>query len=353
MTVRFRLDAHPRVAIAGATGAVGRELVALLAEGWLQPASLKLLASERSAGKRIGFRDAELEVEALSDAAFDDVDLALFSCGKERSLRFARAATERGAVVVDNSSAFRLEPDVPLVVPEVNGACLRGASGQLASRVVANPNCSTILLVVVLAPLVAAFGLRRAIVSTYQAASGAGARGVEALLTDTRSALDAGAGAAVSPAVFGQELAFNVVPQIDRFVDPDRPSGAVTGEERKVVFETRKILGAPDLPMDVTCVRVPVLRCHSESVTIETETSCSIDAARRALAAADGVELVDDPATATYPMPNLAEGRGPVLVGRVRASHVFANGLSFFLSGDQLLKGAALNTVQIARALQT
>jgi aspartate-semialdehyde dehydrogenase len=340
------LPESPRIAIAGATGAVGVELLRLLEAESPPFTSLKLLASKRSAGQSLTFRGDRLPVEVLTEEALDDVDLAFFSCGKERSLRFAPAAAERGAVVVDNSSAFRMDPGTPLVVPEVNPESMFDAQGGLRSRIIANPNCSTILLVVVLAPLLRAFGLRRVVVSTYQAASGAGARAMQALLDDTRRWFDGGQGEACQP-VFGHPLAFNLVPQIDVFLEDGS-----TAEERKMIAESRKILGQPSLAVDATCVRVPVLRSHSESVSIETERPVDVAAARELLRAAAGVEVVDDPASRRYPMPVSASGGSKVLVGRLRPSNVFRAGLSFWLCGDQLLKGAALNAVQIVNALR-
>lgn len=335
----------PRVAIAGATGAVGKEILALLEQGRMQPDSLVLLASERSVGRELRFRGQRVPVRSLAEDALAGVDLAFFSCGRERSLEFVPAAVKHGALVVDNSSAFRLDPEVPLVVPEVNAHSLFAPDGSPAARIIANPNCSTILLVVVLAPLLAAFGLRRVVVATYQAASGAGQRGMDTLLGDSESRFSGTPGTA-SAEVFGHPLAFNLVPQVDRFLD----DGA-TGEENKMVLESRKILVQPELAMDATCVRVPVLRCHCESVTVETRKPVSPGEARELLASAPGIRVVDDPARRVYPMPIDAEGEEAVLVGRLRPSGVFRNGLSFWLCGDQLLKGAALNAVQIVEAL--
>jgi aspartate-semialdehyde dehydrogenase len=326
-------------------------LLTLLEARGTEIGELRLLASERSRGRTIEFAGRELTVQLLEDAAFDGIDVAFFSCGKERSKRYAPAAVERGALVIDNSSAFRLDADVPLIVPEVNAAAMPTGSG---GAIIANPNCSTILMVVPLAPLHQAFGLESVVVSTYQAASGAGQKGIEALLGGVRSYMDgptdggaAGEATAGETEVFGHRLAFNLVPHIDTFADD-----GVTGEERKMVLETRKIMGLPELPVDVTCVRVPVLRCHSEAVTIATREAITPDLARAALQGAPGVRLVDDPTGLEYPMPVDADGVEPVLVGRVRDSAVFENGISFWLSGDQLLKGAALNAVQIFESYQ-
>ena len=341
------LPERPRIAVAGATGAVGRELLTLLEREAPADAELVPLASERSVGREIVWRDRKLRVELLRDEAFDDIELAYFACGGERSLRFAPEAAKRACVVIDNSSAYRLDESVPLVVPEVNASALFAEDGELTSRIIANPNCSTILLVVVLAPIAHAFGLERVICSTYQAASGAGQAGMDSLVEDLRKRFVDGAEGQSSADVFGHPLAFNLVPQIDRFVED-----GMTGEERKMIYETRKILGQPELAIDATCVRVPVLRSHSESVSLETQRPVSPDELRRVLAAAPGLIVVDDPAERRYPMPRDAEGTDPVLVGRIRQSRVFENGVSLWLSGDQLLKGAALNAVQIGRELQ-
>ncbi|MCA8972041.1 MAG: aspartate-semialdehyde dehydrogenase [Planctomycetes bacterium] len=334
-----------RIAIAGATGAVGHELLQLLEDRAPAGTELVLLASARSAGRPVTFRGAETKVAELTDDALAGVDYAFFSCGKERSLRFARAAAERGTTVIDNSSAFRLDADVPLVVPEVNESALFGADGK-AARLIANPNCSTILLTVVLAPLARAFGLERCVVSTYQAASGAGQHAMDALIADTRRRLDGATdGASESAAVFGHDLAFNLVPKIDSLLGDGQ-----TGEEAKMLYETRKILDLQDLSLDATCVRVPVLRCHAESVTIQTKEPVDIESARTVLASAPGVRLVDGPDL--FPMPSSVEGGPIVEVGRIRASRVFERGLGFFLCGDQLLKGAATNAVQIFESLR-
>jgi aspartate-semialdehyde dehydrogenase len=323
------------VAIVGATGAVGEELLAVLAARDFPLRSLRLLASPRSAGQTMPFRGERLPVEALGPRSFDGVELALFSAGSAVSKAEATRAVASGAVVVDNSSAFRLDPAVPLVVPEVNAAALRGHRGLIS-----NPNCSTILLVLALAPLHAAAGLRGVVVSTYQAASGAGR---QAMLELRRSVDAALRGVAMPPVALPQTLAFNLFPQVDVFM----PDG-YTREEDKLGNETRRILGLPDLRVEATCVRVPVERCHSEAVSVQLARPLAPAEARRLLAAAPGVEVHDEPAQKVYPMPLPMAGRDPVAVGRIRASRVFDGGISFFLSGDQLRKGAALNAVQIA-----
>lgn len=323
------------VAIVGASGAVGQDFLAVLAARDVPMRSLRLFASPRSAGRRIVFRGESLPVEALGNDSFRGIELALFSAGASVSREWAPRAVASGAVVVDNSSAFRMDPAVPLVVPEVNPQAMRTHRG-----IVANPNCSTILLVLALAPLHEAAGLRAVVVSTYQAASGAGQQAMLELRDTTAAALR---GERVQPRILPQTLAFNLYPQVDVF----QPDG-YTKEEDKMLYETRKILGLPDLTVDATCVRVPVERCHSESVTVQLARPLSVAQAQALFAAAPGLELVDDPQQKKYPMPVQMAGRDPVAVGRVRMARVFAPGLTFWLSGDQLRKGAALNAVQIA-----
>jgi aspartate-semialdehyde dehydrogenase len=326
------------VAIVGASGAVGQDFLAVLAARDFPLRRLRLLASPRSAGQRLEFRGESLPVEVLGADAFADIDIALFSAGAAVSREHAPRAVRAGAVVVDNSSAFRMLPEVPLVVPEVNPAAIAAHRG-----IVANPNCSTILLVLALAPLHRAAGLRAVVVSTYQAASGAGQQAMLELRAGTAAALR---GEHLPPRVLPQPLAFNLFPQVDVF----QPDG-YTREEDKLQFETRKILGLPDLPVDATCVRVPVERCHSESVAVQLARPLDVAAARELLAAAPGLELVDEPERQRYPMPLAMAGRDPVAVGRIRAGRVFSPGLTFWLAGDQLRKGAALNAVQIAELL--
>jgi aspartate-semialdehyde dehydrogenase len=329
-----------RVAIVGATGAVGHEFLAVLQARRFPLRELRLFASPRSAGQQLAFAGERLAVEPLRPGSFAGVDVALFSAGASISREWGPQAVAAGAVVVDNSSAFRLDPQVPLVVPEVNADALRGSNRGL----IANPNCSTILLVLALAPLHAAAGLRAVVVSTYQAASGAGQQAMLELRDQLRASV---AGDDVPPPrALPQRLAGNVFPHVDVF----QPDG-YTREEDKLLHETRKILGLGSLRVDATCVRVPVERCHSESVAVELERELTVDAARALLAAAPGVELVDDPAAKRYPMPIDQAGRDAVAVGRLRASRVFPHGLTFWLAGDQLRKGAALNAVQIAELL--
>ncbi|HEB52252.1 MAG TPA: aspartate-semialdehyde dehydrogenase [bacterium] len=329
----------PHVAIVGATGAVGHEFLRVLEERAFPLRSLKLLASERSAGRRLPFRGEDHVVEALADDSFRGIDVAFFSAGGGTAKAYARLASDCGAVVIDNSSAFRLVDGVPLVVPEVNAEAIAGHDGILA-----NPNCSTILLVLALAPLQRRCGLTRVVVSTYQAASGAGQRAVAELRSATRAVL------ADEPpptaAALPQTLAFNVFPHVDVFM-----ADGYTREEDKMLYEVRKILAMPELRVDATCVRVPVERCHSESVAVELERALSPTEARALFAGAPGVVLQDDPHGNDYPMPRAYSGKDPVAVGRVRQGRVFEPGLTFWLVGDQLKKGAALNAVQIAEAL--
>ncbi len=326
------------VAIVGASGAVGQDFLAVIAARDLRPKSLRLLASPRSAGRRIVFRGESLPVESLGPDSFRGIDVALFSAGASVSREHSSRAVAAGAVVVDNSSAFRMDPQVPLVVPEVNPQAIREHRG-----IVANPNCSTILLVLALWPLHRAAGLKAVVVSTYQAASGAGQQAMLELRDTTAAALR---GERIHPRILPQTLAFNLFPQVDVF----QPDG-YTKEEDKMQFETRKILGLPDLRVDATCVRVPVERCHSESVAVQLDRALSVAAARQLFADAPGLELCDDPAQKKYPMPLTMAGRDPVAIGRIREGRVFAPGLTFWLSGDQLRKGAALNAVQIAERL--
>lgn len=326
------------VAIVGATGAVGQDLLLVLAQRRFPLRQLRLLASPRSAGQRVRFGGEDLLVEALGPDSFRGVEVALFAAGGSVSKEWAPRAVAQGAVVVDNSSAFRMDPDVPLVVPEVNPEALHGHRGLIA-----NPNCSTILLVVVLWPLHRAAGLRGVVVSTYQAASGAGHLAMRELRAATAAALQ---GEVFAAKVLPQSLGFNLFPRVDVF----QPDG-YTKEEDKLLLETRKIMALPDLPVEATCVRVPVERCHSEAVTAWFERELSPAAARALLQEAPGVEVIDEPERDRYPMPLPQSGKDLVAVGRLRHSRVFTPGLCFWLCGDQLRKGAALNAVQIAELL--
>ena len=335
------MPSHPHVAIVGATGAVGVELIRCLEERDFPLASLKLLASPRSAGREMTFRGRPLVVEALDDRSFEGVDLALFSAGSGLSRTYGPKAVAAGAVVVDNSSAFRMDPACPLVVPEVNAATIADHHG-----IVANPNCVAIIAAVPIAPLARAFGLTRVQMATYQAASGAGASAMEELRASTEAALD---GRPFAPQVLPHPYAFNL---FSHNAEVDLESG-YNGEELKVIEECRRILGAPDLPIGVTCIRVPVLRAHAIALTLEFARPVTPDAVREVLTAAPGVRVVDDRAANHFPMPCEAEGQGEVLAGRIRQdlSDPSGRSIALFVAGDQLLKGAALNAVQIAELL--
>ncbi|WP_437376552.1 aspartate-semialdehyde dehydrogenase [Inquilinus limosus] len=332
----------PVIAIVGATGAVGIELLRCLEARRFPAAEVRLLASARSAGRRIPFRGRDLVVEELTEGSFAGVDIALFSAGSGISRRYAQAAVDAGAVVVDNSSAFRMQPEVPLVVPEVNAAALAGHAG-----IIANPNCVAAIMTVALAPLHRAHPLRRVTAATYQAASGAGAAAMEELRAATAAHLQ---GLPFTPKVLPHPYAFNLFSH-NAEVDP---ASGYNGEELKAIAETRRILGAPDLPIGITCIRVPVLRAHSIALSVEFDAAVTPEEARGLLAGAPGLRLVDDRAANHFPMPSEASGRDEVLVGRIRTDLGDPTGrsLALFISGDQLLKGAALNAVQILEHLR-
>ncbi|WP_018112172.1 aspartate-semialdehyde dehydrogenase [Thermus igniterrae] len=323
-----------RVAVVGATGAVGREILKVLEARNFPLSQLRLYASPRSAGVRLPFRGEELPVEPLPEGPLP-ADLVLASAGGSLSKALAPVWVAGGALVVDNSSAWRYEPHVPLVVPEVNREAIFRHQGLIA-----NPNCTTAILAMALWPLHRAFGAKRVIVATYQAASGAGAKGMEELLHETHRFLH---GETPRAEVFAHPLPFNVVPHIDAFQE-----NGYTREEMKVVWETHKIFGDSSLKISATAVRVPTLRAHAEAVSVEFARPVTPEAAREVLAQAPGVEVVDEPQARRYPMPLTASGKWAVEVGRIRQSLAFENGLDFFVVGDQLLKGAALNAVQIA-----
>ncbi|MEZ5406366.1 MAG: aspartate-semialdehyde dehydrogenase [Verrucomicrobiia bacterium] len=326
------------IAIVGATGAVGVELLRVLERRQFPVSKLTLLASAKSIGKKLSFQGQEIEVKELKEDAFAGVDFAFFSAGATRSRQFAPAAIQAGAIVIDNSSAFRMQPDVPLVVPEVNPEDLKKHQGLIA-----NPNCSAAILVVVLAPLHRAAKLKRIIVSTYQSASGAGAKAMTELQTQTRDVLE---GKPAKKEAFPHQIAFNVFNHNTAVA-----SNGYNEEENKIVEETQKMLHAPQLPIVPTCVRVPVLRAHSESILIETEKKLTADEARKLLSQAPGVKVVDDRQGNHFPMPIEASGDLEVHVGRIREDLFSPNSLALFVSGDQLLKGAAWNAVQIAECL--
>lgn len=326
-----------RVGVVGATGAVGQELLKVLEERNFPVDELVPYASERSRGKKITFKGAEIEITVLDKESIKGCEVYLFSAGAGTSKGYAPLAAGNG-IVIDNSSAFRMEPDVPLVVPEVNPDDVRWHKG-----IIANPNCSTIIMVVALKPLHDAFGLKRVIVSTYQSVSGTGMKAIEELDRQTR---DYVYGKEPECVVYPYPIAFNLIPHIDVFYD-----SGYTKEEMKMVLETRKIMHLEDLKVTATCVRVPTFRCHSEAVTVETEKPVTVERAREALENASGVKVMDDFSKNIYPTPRELAGTDEVYVGRIRDALVFENGLSMWVVADQLRKGAALNAVQIAELL--
>jgi len=329
-----------RVAVVGATGAVGQQMVACLEERRFPVSQLFPLASERSLGKTVTFLGKEITVEVLSEDSFDGVEIALFSAGGGISKEYGPIAARAGAVVVDNSSAWRMDPDVPLVVPEVNPHDI----GLYTQRgIIANPNCSTIQMVVALKPLHDAARIKRVVVSTYQAVSGTGQKAVDELAEQVRALLSC---QATKNKVYPHRIAFNVLPHIDVFL-----SNGYTKEEMKMVNETVKIMGDDTIQVTATTVRVPVFYGHSEAVNIETERKLTPEEARQILAKAPGVKVVDNPAKNEYPMPLDATGQDLTLVGRIREDFSIANGLNFWVVADNLRKGAATNAVQIAEIL--
>lgn len=338
------IPANPVVAVAGATGAVGNEFLEVLHDLDFPASEVRALASSRSAGKKLPFKGCgqvpagELIVQEMTADSFKGVDIALFSAGAGVSKEMRQSVVDAGAVMIDNSSAFRMEEDVPLVVPEVNPQDLEWHSG-----VIANPNCSTIQMVVALHALEQIAPLKRVVVSTYQAASGAGAAAMNELFDQTRDYLD---GKPFEPKAFSDQIAFNIIPHIDVFLEDDS-----TKEEWKMVVETKKIMGHPELGVAANCARVPVLRCHAEYVNAEFDGPITPDQARAAFEAAQGITLNDKPAENGYPMPGLLAGCDDVYVGRVRKDASVENGISFWCVEDQIRKGAALNAVQIAQLL--
>jgi aspartate-semialdehyde dehydrogenase len=327
-----------RVAIVGATGAVGQEFLRLLDERSFPLTTLSLFASPRSAGREIPFRDRTLTVEALPEGGDLGADVIFSSAGGSISKAAAWRWAEHGAVVIDNTSAWRMDPRCPLVIPEVNGEAALDHRG-----VIANPNCSTIVALMALAPLHRAFGLRRATVATYQAVSGSGAAGIDELERQTRAAL---AGESSPPEKFQHSIAFNLFSH-----DSEVGEDGYNVEERKMLLESRKILDDPELRISATCVRVPVFRAHSEAIHAEFERPITAAEATEVLAGAAGVTLIDDRAANTFPMPLDASGRDDVLIGRIREDASLDGGIALFVSGDQIRKGAALNAVQIGEEL--
>lgn len=326
------------IAIVGATGAVGVELLRVMERRDFPVAELRLLASSRSAGKRLDFRGREFSAETLKGDSFSGTDLVFFSAGSGIAKQFAPLAQKAGAVVIDNSSAFRLDPDVPLVIPEINPEDVRAHRGLIA-----NPNCTTAVALMGLYPLHRLFGLRRVFASSYQAVSGAGARAIDELQRQIEATAQGGE---LVTEVFPHPIAFNVLPHVDSFLE-----NGYTKEEMKMQNEGRKIMHLPDFRASVTCVRVPVYRAHSVAISAEFERPISLGAAREALAAAAGVDLVDEPSSGRYPTPLGVAGKDNCHAGRLRVDCALENGLALWVAGDQLLKGAALNAVQIAELL--
>jgi len=322
------------IAIVGATGAVGIEMLRVLERRNIPVGDIRLLASSRSAGKVLSFAGEDVVVEPLTVNSFEGIDFALFSAGASISKQFAAAAVHCGAVVVDNSSAFRMDPSVPLIVPEINPSDVSRHGGILA-----NPNCTTAITLMGLHPLHRQFGVLRVVASSYQAVSGSGAKAIEELRQQVAAV---SAGEKIHREVYPHQIAFNVIPQVDSFL----PDG-YTKEEMKMQFEGRRILHLPDFTASVTCVRVPVYRSHSVAVTAQFEKPVDLDLARQAILRAPGVLLEDDPSLNRYPMPLDCSGMDNCLVGRIRTDCALENSLSFWVCGDQLLKGAALNAVQI------
>ena len=327
-----------KVGIVGATGAVGRELMDLMEMREFPVSELRLLASARSVGKELTFRGETITVREARPEEFSGLDILFLSAGADRSKTLAQAGVDAGAVVIDNSSAFRMDENVPLVVPEVNPDALRNHCGLIA-----NPNCSTAITLMGMAPLHRRFGLKRMICSTYQAVSGAGATGITELEEGVRSWFN---DQPQKPSTFQHPIAFNVIPHVDKFFE-----SGYTKEEIKMRDESRKILSLPELPVSCTCVRVPVFRAHAISVFAEFDQPVDIESARKAIEAFEGAELVDQPAEQQYPMPINYSKKVPCGVGRIRKDEALENGLALWIVGDQLWKGAALNALQIAESL--
>ena len=334
------------IAVVGATGAAGTELLRVLERRNFPVASLRPIGSKRSVGKSVRFREEPIPVQELGDRSFDKIDIAFFSAGGEVSRNHVPRACQSDAIAIDKSSAFRMDPHVPLVIPEINAEDVRQNRG-----VIANPNCTTTVMLMALYPLHRVFGVRRVCATSFQAVSGSGARGIEELKRQVADAeqekkLFSGPGSAPPATVYPHPIAFNLLPHIDSFLE-----SGYTKEEAKMQDEAQKIMHLPELRISATCVRVPVYRAHSVAVSAEFERVISVEQAREVLAKAPGLELVDEPQSNRYPMPLNVAGKDNCQVGRLRLDCAFENGLSFWVSGDQLLKGAALNAVQIAELL--
>lgn len=326
------------IAIVGATGAVGAELLRVLERRNFPVAGLRAIASARSTGRSVRFHDELIPAQELVEQSFDKIDIAFFSAGGKVSREFVPIARRAGAIVIDNSSVFRMDSDVPLVIPEINAADAYNHSG-----VIANPNCTTAIALMAIYPLHRAFGVRRVFAASYQAVSGSGARAIDELREQVKNALQ---DRQLTAQVYAHPIAFNLLPHVDSFLE-----SGYTKEEMKMQNEGRKIMHLPEFRASVTCVRVPVYRAHSVAISAEFERPISVERAREVLAKASGLELVDEPENNRYPMPITVAEKDNCQVGRVRADCAFDNGLSFWVSGDQLLKGAALNAVQIAELL--
>ena len=326
------------IAVVGATGAVGEELLKVLERRNFPVATLRAIGSSRSAGKSVRFRNEDIPAKELGEGSFDKIDVAFFSAGGEISRKFVPIARNAGAIVIDNSSVFRMEADVPLVIPEINGEDLRKHGGLIA-----NPNCTTAVALMAIYPLHRIFGVRRVFAASYQAVSGSGRRAIDELKQQVEAATRK---RHLSAQVYPHPIAFNVLPHVDVFLE-----SGYTKEEMKMQNEGRKIMHLPEFRASVTCVRVPVYRAHSVAVHAEFEKPVSVEQAREVLAKAPGLELVDEPQQNRYPMPLNVAGKDNCEVGRVRLDCALENGLAFWVSGDQLLKGAALNAVQIAELL--
>jgi aspartate-semialdehyde dehydrogenase len=326
------------VAVVGATGAVGNEMIETLEARDFPVEQLRLFASERSRGKTLSYKGKDIPVETIDEECFKGIDIALFSAGGERSKKWAPVAANSGCVVVDNSSAWRMDPEVPLVVPEVNPEDIKKHKG-----IIANPNCSTIQMVVVLKPIHDAARIKRVVVTTFQSVSGTGKKAMDELVEQTKDILNF---KEPTVEVYPHQIAFNILPHIDSFLD-----NGYTKEEMKMVNETKKIMGDDSIRVTATTVRVPVLRCHSESLNIETEQKLTANEARATLAGAPGVVVFDAPEKNIYPMPVDVTGKDETFVGRVREYESIENGINLWIVADNLLKGAALNAVQIAEKL--
>ena len=332
------MNQNPHVAIVGASGAVGAEMIKTLERRSFPIGKLTLLASKRSAGKTLKYRGSEIAIQELTESAFENVDIALFSAGGGISKQFAPSAVKAGAVVVDNSSAFRIDPNVPLVVPEINPEDAKSHQG-----IIANPNCTTAITLMALHPLHKAFGVTRVFASSYQAVSGTGAQAISELENQVKQIAS---NQEVTKEVYPHQIAFNVLPHVDDFLE-----SGYTREEMKLENEGRKIMHHDDFKASVTCVRVPVYRAHSIAISAEFTKAVTVDAARRVLSEAPGLDVVDDTENNVYPLPLIATGKDHCEVGRLRLDCALDNGLCFWVAGDQLLKGAALNAVQIAELL--